>query len=432
MQETPPAPAPAAQGRRTRVIAAIVGILVALVAIAAVYSLSLAPAGSANVVTLGFTISLTGRYSVEGTNSLNGILTAQSWINAHGGITIGGKSYQLSLKYYDDTSTSSQIVPLYTRIITNDGANALLAPYSSALTSAAAPLADQLDRVMLSHGGSSDTIWTTAPGYRNLVMVLSPASTYLKGAIDWINTSHRSDKIAVIHESDSFSTTAAKSAIAYAGKLGINVVYNKSYTSNPQDVTPLLAAAQAAGADDLIGGGHFQDGLLIVNQLNSIGWRPKFVSLLVAVTEHSFRDQLGALSNNVTGPSQWESSVAYGPALAQSLGLNWFGPTPAEFTSLYTNVTHGLAPTYHSGEAAASALLLAKAMETANSFNTSAIRQALGQMNVMNFFGRFQINAAGLQVAHSMVVVQWQAGSLKVVWPTPVANAPLQYPYTAS
>ena len=71
-------------------------------------------------------------------------------------------------------------------------------------------------------------------------------------------------------------------------------------------------------------------------------------------------------------------------------------------------------------------------METANSFNTSAIRQVLGQMNVMNFFGRFQVSAAGLQSAHSMVVVQWQAGNLKVVWPTSVATAPLQYPYTAS
>jgi branched-chain amino acid transport system substrate-binding protein len=71
-------------------------------------------------------------------------------------------------------------------------------------------------------------------------------------------------------------------------------------------------------------------------------------------------------------------------------------------------------------------------METANSFNTSAIRQVLAQMNVMNFFGRFQVTAAGLQAAHTMIVVQWQAGSLKVVWPTPVANAPLQYPYTAS
>jgi branched-chain amino acid transport system substrate-binding protein len=432
MEETPPAPAPAGQGRRTRVIAAVIAILVVLVAVGAVYAIYLIPSGPANVVTLGFSISLTGRYSVEGTNSLNGILTAQSWINSHGGIVIAGKAYQLALKYYDDTSVSSQIVPLYTRIITNDGANALLAPYSSALTSAAAPLADQLDRVMLSHGGSSDTIWTTAPGYRNLVMVLSPASTYLKGAVDWVKLYHPTDKIAVVHESDSFSTTAAKSAIAYAGSLGISVVYNKSYPSNPQDVTPLLAAARAAGADDLIGGGHFQDGLLIVNQLNSIGWKPKFVSLLVAVTEHSFRDQLGPLANNVTGPSQWESSVAYGPALAQSLGLTWFGPTPAEFTSLYGNVTHGLAPTYHSGEAAASTLLVAKAMETANSFNTSAIRQALGQMNVMNFFGRFQVDATGLQAAHSMVVVQWQAGSLKVVWPTSVANGALQYPYTAS
>jgi branched-chain amino acid transport system substrate-binding protein len=429
MQESPPTSAPARQGKRTRLIAIIVGLLV-IAAVGAAAIIFRPTATPPDVIKIGFSISLTGRFAVEGTNSLNGIQTITQWINTHGGVTIGGRSYQIALDYYDDTGRSDQIISLYTKIISQDGAHVLLAPYSSALTTAAAPLADQLDRVMMSHGGSSDTIFTDPPGYRNLVMVLSPASTYLKGPIDWIQENHPTDRIAVIHEADPFSTVAARSAIDYAGSLGIDVAYNVSYPSNPTDLTSLLNAARNAGADDLIGGGHFQDGLLIMRQLDTIGWRPRFVSLLVAVTEHSFEAQLGPLSNNVTGPSQWESSAAYGPALAQSLGIPWYGPTPAEFTSLYGNVTSGLAPTYHSGEAAASVLVLARAMETANSFNTSDIRNALGQMHVMNFFGQFQISSNGLQIAHSMIVVQWQAGSLKVVWPTAAASAPVQYPYT--
>src|SRR5438876_10952809 len=72
-----------------------------------------------------------------------------------------------------------------------------------------------------------------------------------------------------------------------------------------------LNAASPAGADDLIGGGHFQDGQAIVSQLSSVNWQPKVVSLLVAVSEPSFQSGRGADANNVTGPCQWESAVHY-------------------------------------------------------------------------------------------------------------------------
>src|SRR5439155_204500 len=78
------------------------------------------------------------------------------------------------------------------------------------------------------------------------------------------------------------------------------------------------------------------DGLLIMNQLKTT-WTapaPKFISLLVAVTEPNFQAQL-TNANYVTGPSQWETVVSYSPSQAQSLGLGWYGPTPAEFTTLY-------------------------------------------------------------------------------------------------
>jgi branched-chain amino acid transport system substrate-binding protein len=132
------------------------------------------------------------------------------------------------------------------------------------------------------------------------------------------------------------------------------------------------------------------------------------------------------------GPSQWESNVTYSQTLAQSRGLDWYGPTPAEFTSLYKSLQNGASPSYHSAEASAALLVLADAIRRANSLTTAAVRTALGTMHIMTFFGEFQIDSRGLQTAHSMVLIQWQAAALKIVQPQDVAESPLQYPYTGS
>src|SRR5439155_77775 len=95
-----------------------------------------------------------------------------------------------------------------------------------------------------------------------------------------------------------------------------------------------LTAAKNAGADDLLGGGHFTDGVLVMQQLSGVGWTPKLISLLVAVTEPSVQAQLPGVSNNVTGPSQWERSVVFTPAIASAAGVEWCGPRGAESTPL--------------------------------------------------------------------------------------------------
>ncbi len=430
--EPQPAPAAAAKSGRGKLIAAVVAIVLVLVVIAAVaiYILGQPPASSTGTIKIGFTISLTGTFNIEGTNSLHGIQTATQWINSHGGVTVNGTSYQLALDYVDDQSSSTNIPTTYASFVTTDHDQFLLAPYSSGLTAAAAPVADTYNEVMLSHGGASDTIFQQ--GYKNVVEVLSPASGYLAGALDYLKANHPNDKIALLYANDAFSIICGQGAARYAASLGLNVVYNQSYPSTATDLSTQLTAAKNAGADDLLGGGHFTDGVAIMQQLTSVAWTPKFVSLLVAVTEPSFQSQLGAAANNVTGPSQWETSVSYTPAMASAAGFTWYGPSGAQFTSLYGNLTSSATPTYHSGEAAASVLLLAHAIEVAQSLNTANVRAALGAMKAMTFFGEFQVNSAGLQIAHAMVLDQWQAGALKVVWPTGVAPATVQYPYTGS
>jgi len=106
--------------------------------------------------------------------------------------------------------------------------------------------------------------------------------------------------------------------------------------------------------------------------------------------------------------------------------------TPAEFTTLYGSLNDAATPGYHAGEAAAAIFVLADAIQQANSLNTTAVRAKLGSMHTMNFFGQFQLDSRGLQIAHSMVLVQWQAGSKKVVLPSDVADGTCQYPYTGA
>ena len=382
-------------------------------------------------IKVGFTISLTDKYNVEGSKSLAGIQAAACWINSNGGVTVNGKTYNIVLDYYDDGSSSGNISPLYTRIITQDHAQFLLAPYSSPLTNAAAPIAEQYNLVMLSHGGSSDSIWTQ--GYKNVFGVLSPASTYFNNAIDWLKANYPSDKLAFLYAGDSFSIAASAAGSRYAVQQGLSVVYNQSYPATAQDLSSqLTAASQVAKADDLLGGGHYDDGLKIVQQLSSVGWKPKFTSLLVAVTEPKFQQQLGGAANLVTGPSQWETIVTYSPATAQTAGIPWYGPAESQFVDYYSKQANAGSPTYHSGEAGAAIVVLADAIQKANSLDTNAVRETLYGLHIMTFFGEFQVDGTGKQSGHSMVLVQWQNGRLAVVAPAAVASGIVKYPYTGS
>jgi len=411
-------------------LATSVSVSTAVSTVVSTFSQTSTPPPPRGTIKVGFTISLTGTFNVEGGKSLAGIKAAAKWINDNSGVVVNGKAYNITLDYYDDQSLSSNIVPLYTKIITQDNAQFLLAPYSSGLTGAAAPLADQYNLLMLSHGGASDSIY--AKGYKNLVGVLSPASSYLKAGIDWLNANHPTDKLAFLYANDAFSIVAGAKAANYAKSLGLNVVYNASYPTTVTDLTPQLTAAQQAGADDLLGGGHFTDGLLIMNGLKSVSWTPKVISLLVAVTEPQFQYSLGPSANLVTGPSQWETTVTYSPAAAKTAGISWFGPTESQFAYYYSNIPNAGSPTYHSGEAGAAIIVLADAIQAANSFDTTAVRQALGAMHIMTFFGQYQVDSTGKQVAHTMVLDQWQTGTLVVVAPSTSATSSVQYPYTGS
>ncbi|RTZ91420.1 MAG: hypothetical protein DSY91_05050, partial [Deltaproteobacteria bacterium] len=107
------------------------------------------------------------------------------------------------------------------------------------------------------------------------------------------------------------------------------IIHEKPYEKGATEFGSIINEAMAAGADVLMGGGHFQDGTALVQQAWQLGWKLKAVAIMVAPTLPEFKQQLGDAANGVMAPAQWEIGVKYSPEAAKKLGvedrITWLG-----------------------------------------------------------------------------------------------------------
>ncbi len=383
-----------------------------------------APAKTQTLV-IGFTASQTGKYNVSSGRQVNGLNLWMQQINAAGGIKLSdGTVVTFKAVSYDDESNKDRVQELYTRLATEDNADLLISPYSSGLTAAAAVIAEQYGKVMITTGAASDA--TYKQGYTQVFQIYTPASRYLTGAVDLLaKTDPAVKKVAFVYENSKFSTAVVEAAKDYAASKGYDVVLYEGYDPETTDFGPFINKIQDSGAEAILGGGHFQDGSAFARQLYEKNVPVKFVTLLVAPPEPDFAD-LGDAAVGIIGPSQWEPLAAFKPD---------FGPSGKEFEEAYV-AAYDEEPSYHSAGGYTAGLVLEKAIRDADSTDPAAIKAALDNMDLTLFFGSIKFDtspeAHGLQIGHSMIYIQWQKDGdtlgKQVVWPEDGATAEVLYP----
>jgi ABC-type branched-subunit amino acid transport system substrate-binding protein len=378
------------------------------------------------VVTIGFTASLTGKLNVESTRQNNGLKLWMDQVNAAGGIKLAdGTIVKFQAKFYDDESNADRVQELYTKLVTEDKADFLISPYSSGLADAAAVIAQQYEKIMITTGAASEG--TYKKGYTLVYQTYTPAGHYLTGAIDLLaSLDPNVKKIAIVHENDKFSTAVSDAVKAYAESKGYEVVLYEGYDSGTTDFAPIVTKIESAQPEVVLGGGHFADGQQFAKAIYEKNLPVKMIALLVAPPEAKFAE-IGDAALGVIGPSQWEPLAAFKPD---------YGPTGEEFVKAYKEA-FGEEPSYHAAGGYAAGLILQKAIETAGSLDTQAIKQALDNMDMTIFFGHIKFDTSaeqhGLQIGHEMVYIQWQkdaSGNLvkQVIWPEAAATAKPLYP----
>jgi branched-chain amino acid transport system substrate-binding protein len=380
------------------------------------------PALADDTITIGFTVSQTGPLNNDSVSQMRGFELWRDEVNAVGGIKAGGKQYKINFVSYDDESQNARVQQLYTRLINQDKAQFLFSPYSSGLVATAAIISEQYGKVMLTTGGAEEKTYQL--GNKNLFQVYSPAGQYLAGAVAALKATNAKAQVAFVYEDDPFSKAVAQVTRDLAKSQGMNVVLDESYSPTTTDFGPIINKVISAKADALMGGGHYADGTTLARQIHDQNAGLKWVTLLVAPDTPKFAE-LGDAAVGISVPSQWMPQVTFKPD---------FGPTAQDFTKRFTDKNKS-EPGYHAAGGYTAGLLLQHAIEQAQSIDQAKVADALNKLDVTTLFGRTKFSTDpkqhGLQLAHAMVLGQWQqkGGQLvkEVIWPTEAKTANILY-----
>lgn len=387
-------------------------------------SLGARPAVATDTIVFGAAVSLTGKTAKEGEYTRDGYNFMVDKINEMGGITVGGRKYKVSVKYYDDESKSEQTAQLIEKLINEDKVTFILGPYGSAPSGTAAPICEKYRIPMIEANGSAESIFNK--GYRYTFAVLSPAKLYLKGLIDLVLSKDKGAKtVAVLGENEPFSKEVAAGGAEYAAQKGMTVVYRELYPSGTQDVSALLTNIKAKNPDIVLGAGHLQDALLVVKQAKDLGVSPKAMGFSVGPSSPEFRENLKSNADYIFGATQWTEALKY------------VGDDPWKTPKAYAEAFRAWDPKYRDipyqvAESSAAVLAFWRAIEKAGSLDPTKVRDAIAALDLMTFYGRVKFDSRGINVFKPMAIEQLQPDGRKyTVWPASVAEKDALYPMPA-
>jgi len=376
-----------------------------LVLAVAVAMLSM-PADAQGPIRIGASLSLTGTYAKLGKNQHEGYQLCIKDLNAKGGL-LGRKA---ELVMYDDQSLPATAVRLYEKLITEDKVDAVMGPYSSPVSEAAANVTEKYKKVMVAPLAATTSIFKK--GRKYIFMVISPAESYLEGLID--TAAKRGLKtVAVINEDTLFSKAAAAGAVELAKKKGMQVVYQEAYPKGNTDFSALLTKVKAANPDVIAAGTYFDDAVALTRQMKELNVNPKMYGVTVGGDLPEFYDVLKQNAEYIYGATQWEHTLPY--------------PGNQEFFDAYKKEFNH-EPSYHSAAGYAGCIIYAEAVKRAASLDADKVREQLLKLETKTMFGEYKVDADGYQTAHKMVTFQWQGEKKVTVWPDDLAQAKPRFP----
>jgi branched-chain amino acid transport system substrate-binding protein len=359
-------------------------------------------------VLVGGAISLTGRYAEPAGRQVNAIKMWVEETNARGGLL----GHKIQLLLLDDKSDTQTSIKLYEKLITEDKVDLVLGPYSSGITEAVANVTERYKKPFIAYGAASSPIWEK--GRRYIFNIVAVAEDYQKGAVH-LAKQIGVKKAAIIGEDSLFPRQASKGARAWAKQLGIDIVLEENYPLKQTDFTALLQKIKAAGAEAVFSNSYFADSAAQLRQMREQNLNFKLYCSTIGPALPNFPEQLGSTAEYVLGFSQWEPL----PKILKHPGME-------EFIAAYEK-HYSEKPNYHAGSTYGALQATAAAVKKAGSFDSEKLRDALATIDVDTVFGRYKVDARGMNAAEGLTF-QILKGQRRVVWPEKWAETKPELP----
>ena len=361
------------------------------------------PVTAADPIKVGAALSLTGRFSDSAKYVAEGYQLWVQEVNARGGIN--GRPIQLIT--YDDESNPDTAAVLTERLISRDGVVAILGPYSSPITDAAATVVERAGVPMLGTIASDTSIWDR----RKLHWTVQafPSSNYdHEGFLKIVAAKKGIRNLAIVYEETPFSVGAKNWALDEAKKLGIPAeAYG--YPPGLQDFSSIVERIVGAKADAVSMGGYYQPSIALTRKMIERGYNPlayHFIQAADGVTKTA----LGDNANGIFGRSAWEATFT--------------DPASTAFVAAY-KAKFARVPSYHSAAGYAAGQVLEAALK-AKGPERNGIRDYIETTTMKTVLGTYKLNGKLQQEGYRYTLTQWAGGESKVInqpsqalWPKP-------------
>ncbi len=363
---------------------------------------------------IGAPNSLTGGLGESGRQVVNGLMLAIDAVNAAGGIKrLGGT--RLAVVAADTSSDNPQQAASVTRrLISENGAIALVGAHASTMTLSAQIEAERA-QVPLVTTSYADQI--VQRGYRFTFKLPPQATTFARANVDYLkqlfaDAGRPLRRVAVFYGTDASNTASGKATIGLLAGAGLELAGTAVIPSPMADPTPLVRPVLDQKPDLLIAHLFTPDMILVIRALRAVGLTLPVLTSGSGVTLRSVPEGLGRAADGFMGTVAWNGDLPI-PGIPAFLEA---------FRARYPD--QPFAP-QEAGEGFAAGQLLAQAIE-AGGADPVAIRDALAGLSAATVMpgGPIHFDATGLNGSSEPVLVEWQGGTLHTIWPKQYQTVP--------
>jgi branched-chain amino acid transport system substrate-binding protein len=356
---------------------------------------------AARPLRIGVSLGLTGIYAAPALMQQRAYALWRDEVNARGGIL--GRAVELEIR--DDRSDAAQSRAIYTDYTSPGGVDHVFGPYSSEITLQIVPIVTGAGFPLLAAGASSDAIWQK--GHPGIFGMWTQASRYSQGMLN-LGREAGLATIAVINADDAFSRECAEGTKKWAPFLKYKIVLDREFVKGRSDLSQIMREAREQGADLVVVAGHLAEAQNARRALRDLGWMPRAFYATVGPALPSWPAQLGIADDTSFSTSIWEPNAPF--------------PRSREFAAAFRR-RHGEDASYHAATAFAAGEVFQAAVLAAGKLDREAVLKALYGLDTYSVLGRFAVDRTGIQVKRLEMIVQWQDGQKKIVFPEDTRTA---------
>ncbi|MFZ2160283.1 MAG: amino acid ABC transporter substrate-binding protein [Bradyrhizobium sp.] len=255
-------------------------------------------------IKIGFSMALTGGLAGAGKGALIAMEIWRDDINKKGGLL----GRQVELVYYDDATQGANVPGIYSKLLDVDKVDLVVSGYGTNLIAPAMPIVMRKKLVFPALFGLAANEEFKYDRYFQIMPAgPEPRTDWSKGFFELAMAQNPKPKtIAIVAADDEFALNAAAGARANAKKLGMNIVYDKTFPPATTDYSPIVRAIQATSAEVIYVACYPPNSVGMVKSASEVGLKAKmFGGGMVGLQFAAIQKNLGPLLNGIVNYDFW-------------------------------------------------------------------------------------------------------------------------------